>query len=72
MIDNDFIVPIGRCTDDNVPVIIKLTAEEKIPKIDMQKLSNLYEGTESTLPKNELLWTVNFDRFLVDFRYSIF
>lgn len=55
-------------TDDNVPVTINLTEEEKIPKIDMQKLSKLYDGTELNFPKNELLWMVNFDRFLVEYR----
>lgn len=35
----------------------------------MNKLSNLYHGTEKELPKNELYWTVNIDRFLMEYRY---
>ncbi|XKL62031.1 hypothetical protein PGB90_001864 [Kerria lacca] len=71
LIENDFIIPVDKVTNEIIPVPIKLTELQKIPNIDMNKLSNLYHGTEKELPKNELYWTVNIDRFLMEYRNDI-
>lgn len=66
--DNGFLMPIDRVTNDIVPRRIPLTEIEKVSKIDMAKLTNLYRGTDSEFPRNELYWTVNYDRFLIEIR----
>ncbi|KAK7605428.1 hypothetical protein V9T40_007286 [Parthenolecanium corni] len=69
--DNGFLMPIDRVTNDIVPRRIPLTEIEKVSKIDMAKLTNLYRGTDSEFPRNELYWTVNYDRFLIEIRNEI-
>ena len=68
MIENGFIVPLDRVTRDVVPITMKLSEADKIPSIDLQKLTALYQGTDAEMPSNELYWKVNVDRFLVEFR----
>lgn len=70
MADNGFLMPIDRVTNDIVPRRIPLTEIEKVSKIDMAKLTNLYRGTDSEFPRNELYWTVNYDRFLIEIRWD--
>lgn len=59
---------MDRVTNDVVPRKILLTEIEKVSKIDMAKLTNLFRGADTEFPRNELYWTVNYDRFLVEFR----
>ena len=61
-------MPIGRVTNDLIPQTIALTEPEKIPIIDMAKLSNLFRGTDKDIPRKELYWTVNIERFLIEVR----
>lgn len=71
LIENGFIVPVERVTEDVVPVSIALSESEKEPQIDMQKLTNLYHGTETDFPEKQLYWRVNFDRFLIEYRFVL-
>lgn len=68
LIENGFIVPVERVTQDVVPITLKLTENERIPDINIKKLTALYQGTDTEMPSNELYWRVNFERFLAEFR----
>lgn len=69
LIEAGFIMPVERVIDNVVPIPIALTAADEVPNIDMQKLSGLYHGTETEFPKKELYWRINFERFLIEFRF---
>ncbi len=69
MIENNFIIPVDRVTGDAIPIPIK-TELLREPLVDMVKLLGLYNGTETEFPKNECYWKVNFERFMIEYRFD--